>query len=132
MKTLGEAIEFHGIDVDEHLDREVTIPVLTGLQAQGDVMVVPRPALAEAVAAVPQDGVVVVKGEFGGHTHTLLGEGEVSFDRAPEGDGDTGLDLGTLTVAEGSVAYLAHPEHAYSGIGPGTYVLRGRRELDTS
>lgn len=37
-----------------------------------------------------------------------------------------------LTVAEGSVAYLAHPGHAYSGIGPGTYVLRRQRELDTS
>ena len=130
LKTLGEAIDVHGIDVDEHLDRAVTIPVLTGLQAQGDVMVVPRPALGPATAAVPRAGVVVVKGEFGGHTHTLLGEGEVFFDRVA--DGEVGLDIGTLTVAAGAIAYLAHPEHAYSGIGPGTYVLRRQRELDTT
>ncbi|NUR64049.1 MAG: hypothetical protein HOV87_36130 [Catenulispora sp.] len=37
-----------------------------------------------------------------------------------------------LTVAVGATAYLAHPEHAYSGIGPGTYVLRRQRELDTT
>ena len=130
MKTLGEAIEVHGIDVDEHLDRQMTIPVLTGLQAQGDVMVVPRPALEPATAAVPRAGLPVVRGEFGGHTHMLLAEGAVAFDAA--GGDEDGLDLGTLTVAEGAVAYLAHPEHAYSGIGPGTYVLRRQRELDTS
>jgi len=135
MRTLGEAIDVHGIDVDEHLDREMTIPVLTGLQAQGDVMVVPRPATAAATTAVPRRGVPVVRGEFGGHTHTLLGEGEVAWDAVPEPTedaADEGLDIGVLTVAEGAVAYLAHPEHAYSGIGPGTYVLRRQRELDTS
>jgi hypothetical protein len=42
------------------------------------------------------------------------------------------LDLGVLTVAEGAVAYLAHPEHAYSGIAPGTYLLRRQREVDAS
>lgn len=129
MTTLAEAIEAHGIDVDEHLDRQMTIPILTGLQAQGDVMVVPRPTLAPAAVAVPRRGVAVVRGEFGGHTHMLLAEGEVWFDGA---EGEDGLDLGVLTVAEGSVAYLAHPEHAYSGIGAGTYVLRRQRELDTS
>lgn len=128
MRTLREAIEVHGIDVDEHLDREMAIPVLTGLQAQGDVMVVPRPAQTPAGTPVPQDGVTVVRGEFGGHTHTLLAEGAVAFDAAPE----EGLDIGVLTVAPGATAYLAHPEHAYSGVGPGTYVLRRQRELDTT
>ncbi|GAA1995935.1 hypothetical protein [Catenulispora subtropica] len=125
---MAEAIELHGIDVDEHLDREMTIPVLTGLQAQGDVMVVPRSAQAPAATPVPRDGVAVVRGEFGGHTHTLLAEGTVTFDPAPE----EGLDIGVLTVGTDATAYLAHPEHAYSGIGPGTYVLRRQRELDTT
>ena len=53
------------------------------------------------------------------------------FDRVPDGDARS-LDLGTLTVGPGALAYLAHPEHAYSGIGPGTYVLRRQRELDTT
>lgn len=129
MRTLGEAIELHGIDVDEHLDRETAIPVLTGLQAQGDVMVVPRPTQDSATTPVPADGVPVVRGEFGGHTHTLLAEGAVAFDAAA---GEAGLDIGVLTVAAGATAFLAHPEHAYSGIGPGTYVLRRQRELDTA
>lgn len=129
MPTLAEAIELHGIDVDEHLDRQMTIPILTGLQAQGDVMVVPRPAQAPAAGPVPPDGIAVVRGEFGGHTHTLLAEGAVTFDPAP---GPEGLDIGVLTVPAEATAYLAHPEHAYSGIGPGTYVLRRQRELDTT
>ncbi|MGW0803278.1 hypothetical protein [Nonomuraea sp. NPDC002799] len=33
-----------------------------------------------------------------------------------------------LTVAEDATAYLAHPEHAYTGIAPGTYELRRQRE----
>ena len=129
MRTLAEAIEMHGIDVEEHLDRQMTIPVLTGFQAQGDVMVVPRPAQAPAGTSVPRDGVAVVRGEFGGHTHTLLAEGTVTFDPAA---GDEGLDIGVLTVGADATAYLAHPEHAYSGIGPGTYVLRRQREFDTT
>lgn len=128
--TLGEAISRHGIDVDGHLDRQALIPVLAGLQAQGDVLVVPRPQRKPAETEVLRDGVAVVRGEFGGNTHTLLAEGDVRFDAVPEAE--ESLDLGVLTVAEGAVAYLAHPEHAYSGIAPGTYVLRRQREVDTA
>jgi len=49
----------------------------------------------------------------------------VFFDPATPRVGQLGL--GVLTVAEG-VAYLAHPEHAFSGIAPGTYELRRQRE----
>jgi hypothetical protein len=130
--TLGEAIARHGIDVEEHLDREVLVPVLAGVQAQGDVLVVPR-RRKPAATAVPRDGVAVVRGEFGGNTHTLLAEGDVRFDpSAEDGEPLTSLDLGVLTVAEGAVAYLAHPEHAYSGIAPGTYLLRRQREVDAT
>lgn len=128
--TLGEAIDRHGVDVDGHLDRQALIPVLAGLQAQGDVLVVPRPRREPAEAPVAREGVAVVRGEFGGNTHTLLAEGDVRFDAVPEGE--ESLDLGVLTVAEGAVAYLAHPEHAYSGIASGTYVLRRQREVATA
>lgn len=127
--TLGEAIARHGVDVDAHLDRQTRIPVLAGLQAQGDVLVAPRPRRKPAETPVLPDGLAVVRGEFGGNTHTLLAEGDVRFDAEP---GEEGLDLGVLTVAEGAVAYLAHPEHAYSGIAPGTYVLRRQREVATA
>jgi hypothetical protein len=127
VSTLGAAIDRHGIEVDGHLDRQALIPVLAGLQAQGDVMVVPRPGRGPAEAPVPRDGVPVVRGEFGGNTHTLLAEGDVRFDAVA--GAEESLDLGVLTVAEGTVAYLAHPEHAYSGIAPGTYLLRRQREI---
>jgi hypothetical protein len=127
--TIGQAIATYGVDIDEHLDRQTTIPVVDGLQFQGDVAVVPEVMcggqLAAATTAVPKAGVAVVRGENGGNTHLLLGA-ECFFDAARVGDED--LELGILTVPAGQVAYLAHPEHAYSGIAPGTYELRRQRE----
>ena len=128
--TIAEAIERFSVDIDAHLDRQATIPVLDGLQFQGDVAIVPavmanRPT-ALAATVLPAAGFPVVRGESGGNTHLLLAQGDVRFD-AHQG-GDTDLRLGTLTVAEGATAYLAHPEHAYTGIAPGTYELRRQRE----
>jgi hypothetical protein len=124
--TVTQLIDLHGVDVDAHLDREATVPVSTGLQRQGDVIVVParmvRPG-SQARTAVPRAGVAVVRGEAGGNTHLLLADGPVRFDAAPRD-----LTLGVLTVDEGATAYLAHPEHGYAGIGPGTYVVRRQRE----
>lgn len=128
MLTIEQAIQAYGVDIDEHLDREATIPVCDGLQFQGDVAVVPDNMcggpLDPAATPVPTAGVAVVRGENGGNTHLLLGD--CFFDAARPGDLD--LELGVLTVPAGGVAYLAHPEHAYSGIAPGTYELRRQRE----
>lgn len=129
--TIAEAIERFSVDIDPHLDRQTTIPVLDGLQFQGDVAVVPavmanRPTAA-ATTVLPAAGFPVVRGESGGNTHLLLAQGDVRYD-VHEADEDTDLRLGTLTVADGATAYLAHPEHAYTGIAPGTYELRRQRE----
>lgn len=127
MKTLAQAISHYGVDVDPHLDREVTIPISNGLQAQGDVIVVPAAmTLPIAITPVPKPGFPVVRGESGGNTHLLLPDGPIMFDQ--KDISVTDLTLGVLTVPVGSVAYLAHPEHAYSGIAPGTYELRRQRE----
>jgi len=124
--TIGEAITRFGVQVDDHLSREATIPVLTGPQAQGDTLILPAPDLAPATTPIPAMGVAVVKGEVGGNTHLLLPGG--FFDGAPQaGDGST-LVLGTLTVPKGSVVYQAHPEHGYAGIGAGTYTVSRQRE----
>lgn len=129
MLTIEQAIATYGVDVDEHLDRQATIPVHDGLQFQGDVAIVPDRMcggqLTPATTPVPQAGVAVVRGENGGNTHLLLGA-RCFFDAGQPGGED--LDLGVLTVPEGEVAYVAHPEHAYSGIAPGTYELRRQRE----
>lgn len=130
MRTLTQVIGQHGVDVLDHLDRETLVPVLAGLQAQGDIIVVPavmanRPT-AVAAAAVPAAGIAVVRGENGGNTHLLLAEGDVRWDAYNPGAGE--LKLGTLTVAEGATAFLAHPEHGYAGIAPGSYEIRRQRE----
>ncbi len=127
MRTVIDLIAAHGVDIDPHLDREATVPVTSGLQRQGDVIVIPaamgqRPRSA-ATKLVPQAGVAVVRGEAGGNTHLLLADGPVRYDAAP-----ADLTLGVLTVEPGATAYLAHPEHGYAGIGPGTYVIRRQRE----
>lgn len=127
--TLAEVIDRHGVDVLDHLDRQLEVPVLAGLQAQGDVIVVPEAigyVRKPATTPVPRAGVAVVQGENGGNTHLLIAEGEVFFDSMTRTD--TGLDLGVLTVAEGAQAFLAHPEHGYAGIAPGSYTVRRQRE----
>jgi len=127
--TLSTLIDQHGIDVLDHLDRDALVPVITGLQRQGDVIVIPANIVrlnVKATTPVPAAGVPVVRGEAGGNTHAVVADGDVRCDVREASATD--LILAVLTVAVGAVAYLAHPEHAYSGIGPGTYVLRRQRE----
>jgi hypothetical protein len=131
MHTLATLIERHGIDIEAHLDRQVTVPIHTGLQRQGDVIVVPNQgntvaATHKATTPVPAAGTPVVRGENGGNTHAIVADGPVFCDVRQATAGN--LTLALLTVPPGSVAYLAHPEHAYSGIGPGMYTLRRQRE----
>jgi len=124
--VLSDLIHAHGVDVLDHLDRDMTIPVLTGLQRQGDVIVIPD-AKAVATTRVPAPGAPVVRGENGGNTHAILAEGPgVLVDVRTPSPGN--LRVATLTVATGSVAWLAHPEHGYMGIGPGSYTINRQRE----
>jgi len=128
VRTLAQVIDHHGVDVDAHLDRQVTVPVSTGVQRQGDIIVIPAAAVdydGPARTPVPREGVAVVRGENGGNTHLLLADGTAFYDPAR---GRHDLDLGVLTVAAGATGYLAHPEHGYAGVGPGTYVVRRQRE----
>lgn len=110
-----------------HLDREATIPVLTRAACQGDVSIL-RVTTPPATTPLPQAGIAVVRGEAGGNTHSLhatTGAG-VCFDPA-DSRGDE-LTLGTLTVPDGAEAYLAHPEHGFLAVAPGTYRIGRQRE----
>ena len=122
--TLDHLITTHGVAVDDHLARDLVIPVLTGMQRQGDVLLLPTDE-ARATTPVPPEGVPVVRGENGGNTHAIVGHGIYCDVRRAS---VTDLTLATLTVPDGCEAYLAHPEHGYVGIGAGTYVLRRQRE----
>lgn len=127
MRTLDEIMTKHNVDVPESLLADAEVPMLTGVQRQGDVIVLPaataRPGHTAAPVMIPADGVAVVRGENGGHTHLLVAEGPVSWARS-----DAALDLGVLVVPEGAGAWLLHPEHGANGVGPGEYVVRRQRE----
>lgn len=132
--TIGTAEKTFGVTVLDYHDRSADIPVVIGLQHQGDVSVIPAHMVDDydnPVDDVPQAGHPVVQGENGGNTHLLLASGQdVKFtfhEQWESPDSAQNLTLCSLRVPEGSVAYLAHPEHAYSGVGPGEYVIRRKR-----
>ena len=129
--TLGAVLERAGVDTLGVLDAQIDVPVLTGLaQAQGDLLVLPRPDKPAASTPIPAAGVLVVRAESsGGNTHSLHSwEGPGCFyDERPAGG--TGLVLGVLTVPDGATAYLVHTEeHGANAFGPGTYEIRRQRE----
>lgn len=124
--TLDDAIRRTGVDVLEHLDRQAEVPVLAGPQRQGDLIIVPQRAGADRGQPVPAEGVPVIHGEAGGNTHLLIADGAVSW--RPVAPQAGVLDIGTVTVNEDAVAFLAHPEHGYLGMAPGVYGLRRQRE----
>lgn len=127
MITLQEAESLTGIEVLDYLDRQAEVPVLTGMQRQGDVIVVPqRAGNVAGLAPVPDEGIAVVRGEAGGNTHSLLADGPCMWaGRTATADDPI---LGRLVVPDGSTAFLAHPEHGFVGIGAGDYVLRRQVE----
>jgi len=124
-RTLADVLDLTEADVLDHLDRQVTVPALAGLQPQGDVIVIPVSATVWDASPVPARGVPVVRGENGGNTHLLIGDGPVAWAPSPRAGAQT---LGEVTVPDGSVGYLLHPEHGAAGIAPGTYVIRRQRE----
>lgn len=121
--TVAEAEARFATTVDEHLARDLEIPVATGPQRQGDILFIP--AGAAATDPIPQAGYAVIRGENGGHTHALhTATGEAFYTPSGRTEGR----LGVLTVAEGSTAVLAHPEHGFMAFGPGTYTVTRQRE----
>jgi hypothetical protein len=125
MATTTELIDATGVQVVTDQDFDLEVPVLAGTQRQGDVLV--KPATVTATTPVPASGTPVVRGENGGNTHAIYAaDGPVFVDvTAPS---VSNLRVATLSVPEGSTAYLGHPEHGYAGIAPGDYEIRRQRE----
>jgi hypothetical protein len=134
VKTLADLTAATGLPVDLHLVLDLTIPVADGIQAQGDLIVVPLAELAERVAVrddarwseVPADGVEVVRNEAGGNPHTLVADPDTCLWTTDVDDVDE-LAIGLLDAME--PVYLLHREHGGTGIAPGRYVVRRQREL---
>ena len=131
--TLSTLSDLSGLAVLDHLDRSVSIPVIDGLQAQGDLIVVPHRLLAGAVTTGPwtrsqpvsMDGVELLRSAAGGNPHSLVSEEGTCTWSTPVRD-TRGLALGILDTDV--VAYLIHPEHGATGIAPGRYVIGRQRE----
>ncbi len=123
MKTLDEIMTAHEVEIPSHLEAQAEVPLLMGLQRQGDVLVVPmRPGQVAGLEPIPQEGIAVVRSESGGNTHLLVGSGKFAART-------NGQDQGTLAVEEGQSAYLIHPEHGATGIAPGMYTIKRQREM---
>jgi hypothetical protein len=130
VKTLAEVTRATGFEVLEHLEAEAQVPVLGGLQAQGDLFIVPladASPLAEGydVKTVPPEGIAVIEAAGSGHEHRLFAgmPGTATLGIANTA---AGQDIGVLECTE--PAYMLHPEHGATGIAPGGYVLRRQRE----
>lgn len=114
-----------GISVLDHLDADLDVPVVSQAACQGDVSIL-RVTTAAAKTPMP-NRVDVVRSEVGGNTHSLHPSGPCFWD-AHTSSSVADLALGTLTVPEGSTAILAHPEHGFMEIAPGTYLVGRQRE----
>lgn len=124
--TYGAVLGAHDVEIPAHLEAQATVPVLTGDQRQGDIIVLATRPGADQGSPIPAEGIAVVRGEAGGNTHLLVGDGPILW--RPQTDGGDRLHLGTVTVPDGSTAYLLHPEHGAQGLAPGTYRIRRQRE----
>lgn len=128
--TNREVLSRHRVATNgiEHLD--LPVPVLTGPQAQGDVLVVPVGVRSDPGARVPTSGVTVVRGETeAANAHILHAlDGECFW--APSPDAESGLVQGWLTVPDGAAATLIHTqEHNVIAIGAGCFEVRRQREF---
>ena len=123
MSTMSEIMSRHSVEVPAHLAADADVPLRTGLQRQGDVIVKPmRPGKVAGADTVPPTGVPVVRGEAGGNTHLLVGAGQWAPHTSDR------MVMGTLVVPEGGAAYLLHPEHGATGIGPGCYSIERQQQ----
>jgi hypothetical protein len=136
-ETLASLLTKTDLAVLDHLERSAVIPVVAGLQAQGDLIVVPLAVIAASVRVrpdarwrdVPPGGVELLRSAAGGNPHTLVAEPGTCQWTTNVSDSD-GLALGAFETS--AVAYLMHPEHGASGCAPGSYVVRRQRERDGS
>jgi len=144
--TLADLTARTGLDILGHIEREVTIPVTDGIQAQGDLLVIPIALLAVEKSRgwswrnvsiadpprwhwVPAAGIEALRAGTGGNPHTLVADPGTCRWTTGVYDPER-LALGALTTT--GIAYLIHPEHGGSGIAPGTYLIRRQRERSGS
>jgi len=131
--TLASLSRQTGLAVLDHLEQSVSIPVVDGIQAQGDLIVIPLAEISASLSLhpkaawtdVPPEGVELLRGAAGGNPHTLVADpGTCRWTRHVSDAG--GLAIGVFDAS--APVYLLHPEHGASGCTPGRYAVRRQRE----
>lgn len=129
---LAEILARTELSVLDHLERELTVPVLDGPQAQGDLIVLPLSMVPVVTTnawtnwqSVPRHCVELVRGVAGGNPHTLVADAGTC--RWTGGFTDP-LRLGVALFENTAPAYLIHPEHGGSGVAPGRWLVRRQQE----
>ena len=125
--TYADALTKVGATVPDHLIADAEVPVLTGVQAQGDLLIVPIVKTKATMMPVPDEGVQVVGGEATGNSHFLhRGFDSPGVEYARVSDGQC---IAVVSIPEGQSAQLIHTdEHGANGIGPGLYGIHEKRE----
>jgi hypothetical protein len=131
--TLASLSQQTGLAVLDHLEQSVSIPVVDGLQAQGDLIVIPFSEVSASVSLppnvdwkdVPSEGVELLRGQAGGNPHTLVADPGTCRWTTRVSDS---LFLAIGVFEASAPVYLLHPEHGASGCAPGRYVVRRQRE----
>lgn len=109
------------------VDTQTRIPFLSGVQAQGDVLIVPAKASIGAGSTVVERHIDIVPPENGGHAHTLVVcPGTTARIRWDE-TGDANVIA--RVECDGPVV-LTHMEHGGNGLLAGTYEFRRQVEWD--
>jgi hypothetical protein len=127
--TYAEALAKVGATVPEHLVADAEVPILTGPQAQGDLLIVPVDKITQELLPLPAAGIQVVFGEATGNSHYLHPGFDSPDVRYARVDDDT-LCLAVVSIPEGQSAQLIHTdEHGSNGIGAGDYAIHAKREL---
>ncbi|NRN65313.1 hypothetical protein GC106_25240 [Kibdelosporangium sp. 4NS15] len=107
------------------------MPVIDGLQAQGDLIVIPLDMVPTinpwwgTERYVPRGGVELVRGEAGNNPHTLVAD---PWTCKYTTNAQDPLVLGIAAFANTAPVYLIHPEHGGTGVAPGTWLVRRQQE----
>lgn len=125
--TFATGLAKIGVSVPDHLIADAEVPVLTGPQSQGDLMIIPISGHPGKLLPLSDKGHQVVVGEATGNTHWLhrgFDSPGVLFARV-----DEGLTAVVVSVPVGQTAELIHTdEHGVNAMGPGLYAINGKRE----
>ncbi len=121
--TQTELKDRFGHAVPQHIIDSVEVPLLNGLQIQGDVAFIPQVRSAAVGIPVPSKGVALVSGESTGNTHLLMPGVGVTW-RPLENSLD---NLGVIDVE--TEAFVHHNEHGYIGLSAGSYLVRGQTQM---